>query len=309
MYEKIPTAGLSHERWLQLRKQGIGGSDAGAVCGLNPYSSKMKVFVDKTSDSTGAIDNEAVRIGNDLEQYAAQRFMEATGLKVRRSNFMYRSKEHPFMIADIDRLVIGEDAGLECKTASVYSADKWSDGKIPLHYMMQCYHYMAVTGKRTWYIACVILGREFTYRKLAWDDTLIQQLIGIEEDFWEGHVIPGIMPAPDGSDGCDDILNRYFGATKKSGVVELVGFDEKLERRAEILSEIEHLQNEQKRIDQEVKMYMKENEIAINDHYKISWSSVSTTRLDTKQLKEEKPEIYADYAKTISSRRFTVKSA
>ena len=309
MYEKIPTAGLSHERWLQLRKQGIGGSDAGAVCGLNPYSSKMKVFVDKTSDSTGAIDNEAVRIGNDLEQYAAQRFMEATGLKVRRSNFMYRSKEHPFMIADIDRLVIGEDAGLECKTASVYSADKWSDGKIPLHYMMQCYHYMAVTGKRTWYIACVILGREFTYRKLAWDDTLIQQLIGIEEDFWEGHVIPGIMPAPDGSDGCDDILNRYFGATKKSEVVELVGFDEKLERRAEILSEIEHLQNEQKRIDQEVKMYMKENEIAINDHYKISWSSVSTTRLDTKQLKEEKPEIYADYAKTISSRRFTVKSA
>ncbi len=309
MYEKIPTAGLSREVWLQLRKQGIGGSDAGAVCGLNPYNSPMKVFVDKTSDSTEVIDNEAVRIGNDLEQYVAQRFMEATGLKVRRSNFMYRSKEHPFMIADVDRLVIGEDAGLECKTASAYSADKWADGKIPLHYMMQCYHYMAVTGKRTWYIACVVLGRGFTYRKLTWDDTLIQQLIGIEEDFWEGHVIPGIMPTPDGSDDCDHILNRHFGATKKSGVVKLVGFDEKLERRAEILAEIERLQNEQKRIDQEIKMYMKENEIAINDHYKISWSSVDTTRLDTKQLKEEKPEIYADYAKTISSRRFTVKAA
>ena len=131
MYEKIPTAGMSREGWLQLRKQGIGGSDAGAVCGLNPYSSKMKVFVDKTSDSTEVIDNEAIRIGNDLEQYVAQRFMEATGLKVRRSNFMYRSKEHPFMIADVDRLVIGEDAGLECKTASAYSADKWDDGKIP----------------------------------------------------------------------------------------------------------------------------------------------------------------------------------
>lgn len=309
MYEKIPTAKMSREGWLQLRKQGIGGSDAGAVCGLNPYSSKMKVFVDKTSDSTEVIDNEAIRIGNDLEQYVAERFMGATGLKVRRSNFMYRSKEHPFMIADVDRLVIGEDAGLECKTASAYSADKWADGKIPLHYMMQCYHYMAVTGKRTWYIACVILGRGFTYSRLTWDDTLIQQLIEIEKEFWEGHVVPGIMPAPDGSDDCDNILNRYFGDTKKSGVVELVGFDEKLERRAEILAEIERLQNEQKRIDQEIKLYMKENELAANDRYRVSWSSVATTRLDTKQLREEKPEIYADYAKTTSSRRFTVKAA
>lgn len=309
MYEKIPTAGLSRDGWLQLRKQGIGGSDAGAVCGLNPYSSKMKVFVDKTSDSTEVIDNEAIRIGNDLEQYVAERFMEATGLRVRRSNFMYRSKEHPFMIADVDRLVVGEDAGLECKTASAYSADKWADGKIPLHYMMQCYHYMAVTGKRTWYIACVILGRGFTYRKLIWDDALIGQLIDVEREFWEGHVVPGIIPAPDGSDDCDSILNRYFRDTKRAGVIELVGFDEKLERRKEILSEIERLQTEQKRIDQEIKLYMKENELAANDRYMISWSSVDTTRLDTKRIKQERPEIYADYSKTTSSRRFTVKAA
>ncbi len=43
----------------------------------------------------------------------AQRFMEATGLKARKSNFMYRSRRHPFMIADVDRLIVGEDAGLE----------------------------------------------------------------------------------------------------------------------------------------------------------------------------------------------------
>ncbi len=309
MYEKIPTAGIDHEGWLQLRRQGIGGSDAGAVCGLDPYKSRMRVFVDKTTDETETLDNEAVRIGNDLEQYVAERFMEATGLKVRRSNFMYKSREYPFMIADVDRLVVGEDAGLECKTTSAYNADKWADGKIPLHYMMQCYHYMAVTGKRIWYIACVILGRGFTYRKLVWDDTLIRQLIGAEREFWEGHVVPGVMPLPDGSDDCDAILGRYFRDTKKAGTIQLVGFDEKLERRAEILSLIDELQTEQKQIDQEIKLYMKENELAANAHYRISWSSVATTRLDTKQLKEEKPEIYADYARTTSSRRFTVKAA
>lgn len=51
MYEKIPIAGLDNHEWLALRKTGIGGSDAGAVCGLNPFSSPMKLFYDKTSDN------------------------------------------------------------------------------------------------------------------------------------------------------------------------------------------------------------------------------------------------------------------
>ena len=46
---KIPTAGMSRQEWLKLRKEGIGGSDAGAICGLNPYSSPMSIYQDKTS--------------------------------------------------------------------------------------------------------------------------------------------------------------------------------------------------------------------------------------------------------------------
>lgn len=149
MYERISLADVTHEQWLKLRKSGIGGSDAGAICGLNPYSSAMKVYQDKVSDTVAEVNNEAIRIGHDLEDYVARRFMEATGLKVRKSNYMYRSIEYPYMLADVDRLVVGEDAGLECKTVSAYGADKWADGNIPLHYVMQCYHYMAVTGKRS----------------------------------------------------------------------------------------------------------------------------------------------------------------
>lgn len=141
MFEKIPLAGVSSEDWLRLRKTGIGGSDAGAVCGMNPYSSAVKVFKDKTGSNVEKPDCEALRIGRDLEDYVAQRFMEATGLKARKSNYMYRSKEYPFMIADVDRLITGGEAGLECKTVSTYSADKWAGGNIPPHYVMQCFHY------------------------------------------------------------------------------------------------------------------------------------------------------------------------
>lgn len=309
MYQKIPLTGVGNTEWLCLRKTGIGGSDAGAICGVNPYSSAMKVFHDKTSGEVEEQDNEAIRIGHDLEDYVAQRFMEATGLKVRKSNFMYRSKEHPFMIADVDRLVVGEDAGLECKTASAYNADKWADGNIPLHYVMQCYHYMAVTGKRTWYIAVVILGREFTYRRLEWDDELISRLVGMEEDFWNNHVVPGTIPPPDGSEACDEVIEQYFHTAKKASAIKLVGFDEKLNRREEILGIIAELQAEQKQIEQEVKLFMGDNQYATSDHYRVSWGNIDSIRLDSQRIKTEKPEIYADYGKASHYRRFEVKAA
>ena len=309
MYEKIPTGNMTQKEWLQLRKTGIGGSDAGAVCGLHPYSSAMKVFRDKTSETVEETDSEAVRIGHDLEAYVAKRFMEATGLKVRRSNYMYRSKEHPFMIADVDRLVAGEDAGLECKTASAYSADKWADGNIPLHYMMQCYHYMAVTGKRVWYIAAVILGREFTYRKLVWDEAVISNLTAIEEEFWHNHVLTGQIPPPDGSRACDEVIAQYFSKAKEDSVIELSGFDEKLGRRRDILQKIAELETEKKQIEQEVKLFMGEHELARSRQYRVSWGNVDSTRLDTKRIREEKPEIYKDYATVSHSRRFEVKAA
>ena len=309
MCEKIPVSKMGREEWLALRRTGIGGSDAGAVCGLNPYSSPMKVFRDKTTDEIEEQDSEAVRIGHDLEQYVAERFMEATGLKVRKSNFMYRSREHPFMIADVDRLIVGEDAGLECKTASAYNANKWKDGNIPLHYMMQCYHYMAVTGKHTWYIAAVILGQGFVWHKLEWDDALIQRLVEVEENFWNSHVTAGIMPGPDGSKVCDLVLEQYFHTARKESEVELVGFDGKLARREEILASIGELEAEQKQIEQEIKLFMQDNEAASNGRYRVTWGNVDTARLDTKRIKEEQPEIYRDYLKVTSSRRFQIKAA
>lgn len=309
MFSTIPTSNLSHEEWLNLRKTGIGGSDAGAICGLNPYVSAIHVFRDKTSETVSLMDNEAMRQGRDLEDYVASRFSDATGLKVRRSNMMYRSIEHPFMIADVDRLIVGEDAGLECKTASAYNADKWKDDKIPAHYLAQCYHYMAVTGKKEWYIAVVILGKEFKYAKITWDDSVIQNLITIEERFWNENVLAGVMPDPDGTAVCDEILNEYFHTAIKEQAVELYGFDEKLRRREEVISLQEKLEQERKQIEQEIKLYMGQSELGYSDNFHVSWSNVDTTRIDSKRIKEERPDIYEEFSKTTSSRRLTVRAA
>ena len=307
------TKDMDKKDWLMLRKNGIGGSDAGAVCGLNPYVSPLEVYFSKTCEGIdeGAPDNEAMREGRDLEDYVARRFMEASGLKVRRANVMYASREHPFMIADVDRLVTGREngiTGLECKTASPYSAEKWKDGKIPAHYIMQCYHYMAVLDAQSWYIAVMVYGREFKYIKLERDEEIIQQLIRIEENFWNHNVMVRVMPEPDGSDAAETFINRHFAESRKELSIPLKGFDEKLRRREEITGIISQLDTEKKKIEQEIKTYMDEAEYAENENFLVSWKNSITNRIDTKRLREEMPEIYNKFLNTVKNRKFIIKT-
>lgn len=309
MKRLVDTTKISHEEWLRYRKMGISGTDAGSICGLNPYKSSLQVFIDKTTDVIEEIDNEAMKQGRDLEEYVAQRFCEATGKKVRRANAIFCSDENPWMLANFDRLVIGEKAGLECKTVSAYGAEQWKDGAIPLHYLLQCQHYLGVSGYDSWYLAALILGKDFIVHKIERDEELISDLVAIERHFWENHVLPGIIPNPDGSKAADKFLSNYFGKAKKDSSMELVGFDEKLDRRSEILDEISKLQKEQSQIEQEVKLYMEDHEEAVSERYKVLWSNVDSTRLDTRRLKQEMPEIYKTYAMTSSSRRFQIKAA
>lgn len=308
MKKLVSTLNLDTEDWLKYRKRGIGGSDAGAVCGLNPYRSAMAVYLDKTTDEVEMIDNEAMRQGREFEDYVARRFMEASGKKVRRANAMFYHEGYPFMIADVDRMIAGENAGLECKTASPFMADKWKDGQIPMHYQLQCYHYMAVCSAECWYIAVLIYGREFKFYRIERDEELISDLIEIEKDFWEKHVQKGIMPAPDGSKIADSVIAEYYRQSVPQSV-PLTGFDEKLRRRQELLAVIDRMDTEKKQIEQELKLYLGEAELAENERYRVSWKTVCSNRLDEKRLKEEQPEIYEKYRRETVSRRFTIKAA
>lgn len=308
MKRLVSTLHLEKSEWLAYRKRGIGGSDAGAVCGLNPYRTAIQVYYDKTTDEIQQTDNEAMRQGRDLEDYVARRFMEATGKKVRRANAMYYHEKHPFMLADVDRMIVGENAGLECKTASPYMEDRWKDGNVPMHYLIQCHHYMAVCGADAWYIAALILGRGFVYYRIDRDEELISSLIQIETDFWKEHVLKNVLPAPDGSETADKAIAEYFRQSSAVSI-PLNGFDKKLERRQELLEVMKRMETEKRRIDQELKLYLGEAEIAENEHFRVSWKSVESSRLDEKRLKEEEPEVYEKYKKAVTSRRFTVKAA
>ena len=289
------TNNISREMWLQLRKQGIGGSDAGAICGFNPWRSPIDVYVDKTSEKIEDIDNEAMRVGRDLEDYVAQRFMESTGKKVRRRNALLQHDKHAWMLADIDREIVGENALLECKTANAYSSDKWADGKIPESYEIQCHHYMAVTGVEKVYIACLIMGIDFVIREIERDEEVISNLISIEEDFWFNHVVEKRMPPPDGSDAAGDVIRGMYTASRTE-TLDLSGMAGRMQRYNEIVELEGMLSVEKEMIKQEIMLQMGEADTALVGNRKVTWKSQKPkTRLDSKKLKEELPEIYERY--------------
>lgn len=302
---------ISHEEWLKYRKMGVTGTDASSICGLNPYKSALQIFVDKTTDNIDIFDNEAMRQGRELEEYVAMRFCEATGKKVRRANAIFMNDKHSWMLADFDRLVVGERAGLECKTVSAYSADKWANGAIPLHYQLQCQHYLAVSGYDCWYIAALILGKEFIVRKIERDEELIQNLITIEKRFWEQNVLAGIMSDPDGSKQAGELLAKYYPSKKGKKVILSEQFSLQLTRREELAKLIKKMETEKKTIEQSLVKYLGENESteAENGKFYVKWISYDTPKIDTGLLKSAAPEIYERYKKTSTVSRLTIKAA
>lgn len=301
----VSTKDMSHEEWLSWRKRGIGGSEAASIAGLNPWSSALKVYMDKISEEIEGIpDNERMRIGRDLEDYVAKRFEEATSKKVRRENFLLQHPEHEFMIANLDRVIVGENAFLECKTTNSYGKSEWEDG-IPLHYELQCLHYMAIGGFDYCYIACLIGNEKFIWYKIERDEDTINNLIQIEKTFWEENVLKEVAPDPDGSDACTEIIKKKYVFSIPESVELANGYLEKLKRRDELEECIKEMDKEKKQIDQEIQIEMKEFERAIVGDRIITWKSQNRTTIDSSKLKED--GLYDTYAKSSSSRVFKVK--
>lgn len=193
-----------------------------------------------------------MRQGRDLEDYVARRFTEATGKKVRRKNEILKSAEYPFMLANVDRLVVGENAGLECKTTSVLNLKRFKNGEYPAEYYCQCFHYMAVTGFRKWYLAVLVLGAEFRYYEIEWDDEEVNNLIFAEKDFWGNHVQKQIPPVPDGSKSAGAAIKSIYPHGEEDNVADLSNYNTDLEKYASLDAQIKASEKEKDAVKQKI---------------------------------------------------------
>lgn len=307
---KIDKRGWDRERWLEERRKGIGGSEAAAIVGLNSYSSPYSVWADKLGKLDEKETSEAMRQGTDLEDYVARRFMEATGKKVKQSGFMYRNPAYPWALANVDRLIVGEDAGLECKTTSQLNLRKFKDGEYPANYYCQCQHYMAVTGCKKWYLAVLIYSTEFKIFEIERDEDEIAALMDAEKRLWE-HVQRRTAPDVDGSKSTTETISAIY---KESSLYDDTVVDLAPVKRH--LLRLDDLKESKRRIDERiaeeenaVKDYLREAGVGETDGYRVTWKTQSRSTFDHKKFLAKFPTLETEaaaYFKTSTSRVFRV---
>lgn len=308
MRKFLSTIDITREEWLKARKKGITGTDAPAIAGLVPYKNAASVWLDKTKETVENVDNERLRQGRDFEEYVAERFQEETKLTLKKTDAIYQSDLNDFQLADFDRFVESEDAIVEIKTVSPFRAKEWANGNVPLNYQLQCQHYLSVSGAKCCYIAALIFGQEFIIRRIIREDKVIAIVNDFEKKFWFENVLKGIIPEPDGSDEYEKVINDFYSASiVNESPIDLNNCSNLLLERQELEKQIKDLTQKKDQIDQKIKLQLKENSFGISDNFQVSWRAHEQNKFDVKSFKTEHPDLYKQFLKTTSIRRFLIK--
>lgn len=296
-------------KWLKERQKGIGGSDVGAILGINKWKSPFEVYIDKTEEITEIKEaGEAAYWGSILEDQVAKEFALRTGKKVRKDNRHLIHKKYKFMTANIDRRIVSENAILECKTVNSFGAKEWEGEEVPPSYIVQCQHYLEVTGCEKCYIAVLIGGQKFMFKEILRDDELIAMIIEKENDFWLNHVEKGIPPAIDGSESAAKYINNKFNSSDSSLEISLKSeYKEHIEDYFSLKDKIKALEYCVKEIENNIKNELGNAEKGIINQFSIAWKSIISQRVDSKVLKAKYPDIYKEVCRECATRRFEIK--
>ena len=294
------------DEWLSIRKGYIGGSDAGAVVGLNPYKSAYGLWAEKTGKIPEFEGNTITRVGSFLEEFVADMFTEETGMKVRRKNRILVNDEYPWACADVDRLIVGEKALLEIKTTnSPVAMKKFRNGEYPEQWYCQMTHYLAVTGLEKAYLAVLIECRDFKVFELERDEDEIKALMQAEKEFWN-LVKNDTPPTADGTASTSETLVALYPESNAE-TVDLFGYENDLAQYLSLTAQIKALEAQKDEMANKVKAFLGEAGKGENERYRVSWTTSERKSLDTKRFAQEHPEIDINqYYKVSSTRSFRV---
>lgn len=290
------------QAWEHLRSQGIGGSDAAVIVGMNKWKSPYTLWAEKTGkiEPEDLSNNEFVYWGTELEESVARRFCRDTDKSVRRCGTL-QDEEYPYFHANVDRLVVGENAGLECKTANGFKTKEWADGEAPIAYILQCQWYMGITGADKWYLACLIGGNQYVLKEIPRNESDIQMLREAAKEFWEKHVLTDVPPEVDGTDSTSETITKQYEESNANAMMLPSKASEWI-RALDNLNAMEKMLKEQKAEAQNaLKAMLGEFEQGIFNDRQISWKNQKGREsIDIKRLKMEMPEVYEHY-KTVGN--------
>ncbi|WP_288746584.1 YqaJ viral recombinase family protein [uncultured Enterococcus sp.] len=291
------TLNMTHNEWLLDRRRGIGGSDVATILGLNKWKSAYQLWLEKTGQvDLEHTESEPAYWGNVLEEIVAKEFQERTGKKVRRRNQVFEHPLHPFLRANIDRDVVGENAILECKTANAFLGKEWEGDEVPLSYLCQVQHYMNVLNKEYCYIAVLIGGQKFIWKRIDRDQELIDMITEKLVDFWETNVIEGVEPLIDGSEATQEFLKNRYSELDEVETTLPPAFDEIIDQKRELKKAKKDIEESIRQLDNEIisELGKRKASIGIAQKNIISWKLIATRRMNSNKLAEKYPEVAKD---------------
>ncbi|AJY28093.1 putative phage-type endonuclease domain protein [Burkholderia thailandensis 34] len=310
----VKTTELSRADWLEVRRTGIGGSDAAAAVGLNPFKSQTELWLEKSGREAGLPKSdpndtsEPVFWGSMLEPIVAAAYTLKTGRRVRKVNAVLRHPTVPFMLCNLDREVVGvpDVHILGCKTAGEFGARHWQDG-VPEYVQLQVQHQLAVTGKRAADVAVLLCGQQLAVHRIERDDDLIARLIQLEAEFWR-YVETDTPPPGDGSESADRAL-RCLYPRDSGGTVDFSGDRLLSATFADLVvvrEQIETLEVAAAKLKQTIQHAMGDASRALFDTGEVTFRrSKDGTSTDLDRLLADHPELAQQYAiPKAGSRRF-----
>jgi len=292
----------------ELRRQGIGGSDASIIMGVNPFTNKVELYEVKTGQREPAdlSDMEKIRWGVLLEDIIAKEYADRTGKRVRNVNRTYRHKDYPILQGHIDKKIEGENAGLEIKNVGLRQAKYWNN-QPPIYYEYQVLHYLAITGFDYFDVCALVGGQELMIHTIHRDERRIDELVKKELEFWNECVIKEVPPIPE--------------TTSETAILFPIGEVDKIAHlpismnniQQEYWNELEIQKASSKRIDAiktQIQNHMKDASVCEDSEGQrvATWSTVTQSKLDQKQMKIDEPELCKKYLKESTFRRFSVTS-
>jgi putative phage-type endonuclease len=310
----ISTNQMDQSLWLKYRNQGIGSSDAATAAGLNPFKSQLELWMEKTGRMTpeqpSEIEDSPLLWGTVLEPIVAEHYAKRTGRKVRRVNSILQHSEYPWMLANLDREIIGNDDVqiLECKTAGIHSAKFWENG-VPDYIKLQVMHQLAVTGQQAADVAVLIGGQKLEIYRIERDEDLIDRLIKLEQAFW--HRVKTDTPPPvDASASASRALRQLYPSDNNNtlDLTENIEANRLFSELVDLRDQLNSLSENESLLKNQLQECMGDNSIALFKDGRISWrQSKPSTTFDSKTFQSENPELYQSYLKPRDgTRRFLV---
>jgi len=277
------------EKQLEEHYNGIGGSLAPAVVGVDPYKTTYQAYEEMTDPTSreDISDKEQVIFGNVLEDPIAKEFARRKGFKIQRVNITRRHKDYPFMLAHPDRIVVGKREGLEIKNRSYFKGAEYGaddTDQVLDSELVQCMHYMAVLDYERWHLGVLIGGQQLRMFTIERDDELIRTLVDIESDFWS-RVKTRTPPTPTTS---EDMIKAWPGHAGEL-IVATPDIECLVEDLRDRKAEKTRLEKEIKGMELELKKFMGDAVgVCIDDTRNkpiATWKPQTTTRLDQEAVK------------------------